>query len=262
MVRRMTGRATKRVWVTVLLAGVSSMGCERQASDRRAVSVYAATSTAEVLAELADLFETQQGIAVHLNLAASSVLARQIEAGAPSDVFISANLRWMDHLERAGWIEADSRRELAGNRLVLIAPNQQTFDVRMTPGFDLSKAFAGRLAVGDPDHVPAGLYARQALQALGWWDALADRLVPCMDVRAALRLVETEQAPAGVIYATDAASSSKVTIIGEIPSQYHAAIRYPVARCKGSGPEAEAFLEFLNGDAARQVWAKHGFTGS
>lgn len=250
---------TRAPWVA-LLAGLSLAGCGRAQPDRPALSVFTAASTAEVLADLAKRFEQQHHIPVHLNVAASSTLARQIEAGAPCDVIISANTLWMDHLQRADRLVPGTRRNLAGNTLVLIAPKHQPFQARIAPDFDLSTAFAGRLAVGDPAHVPAGIYARQALQALGWWESLQDRLVPCMDVRAALRRVETAQVLAGVVYATDAAGSSNVAVVGKFPSHTHDAIRYPVALCKPAGPQAEKFLRFLSTDPARQVWVSHGFT--
>ncbi len=222
--------------------------------------MFAAASTIDAVTALAEAFERQKGVEVVCNFAASSVLARQIEAGAPCDVFLSADADWMDHLEKLGLIETGSRRDVASNELVLIAPAGRRFEAKMEPGFAIENAFAGRLAVGDPDHVPAGRYTKQALKSLGWWGRLEGRLVPAMDVRAALRLVELGEADAGIVYASDASASRRVEVIGKFPKDSHDPIRYPAALCRGASAEGRAWLAFLSGPGGQRVFADHGFT--
>jgi molybdate transport system substrate-binding protein len=223
------------------------------ARERTAVTVFAASSTTEVLQELAAAFEKKTGTSVRLSFAASSVLARQIEAGAPAEVFVSADLEWMDYLAHKGLIRAGSRRDLAGNRLVLVTPRGHALHAVLAPGFDLPGAFTGRLAV------PAGRYARQALEHFGWWAALLPRLAQAENVRAALRLVEVGEAGAGIVYATDAAASTEVVVAGTFPPSSHAPIVYPAALCGEAGPSAAAFLDFLSSKEAAGAWRAAGF---
>jgi molybdate transport system substrate-binding protein len=166
----------------------------------------------------------------------------------------------MEYLEGKGMIAAGTRVDLLGNGLVIVAPRGEGFAVKARRGFDFAGAFAGRLAVGDPDHVPAGMYARQALEGLGWWTALENRLAPAPDVRAALVYVERGQCPAGIVYATDAAVSARVEVIARLPEEAHEPIVYPVAAVKG-GDSAGAgkLLEFFCSDTAASVFARHGF---
>ncbi len=225
------------------------------------VVVFAAASLAEAVEALVARFTRSTGIQVVPAFAASSALARQIDHGAPADVFISANARWMDYLAARGRIDAQSRCDLLRNRLVLIVPAESRLAVRIAPGFALAAALdGGRLALGDPDHVPAGLYARQALAALGVWPAAESLLVRSADVRAALALVARGEAAAGVVSATDAAVSDRVRIVGTFPPASHDPIVYPVALVNGSGnAAARAFFEFLRSPEGLAVLAGFGF---
>jgi molybdate transport system substrate-binding protein len=203
------------------------------------------------------------GAEVRFSLAASSTLARQIEAGAPADVFASASEEWMDYLADRGLIEPGSRSSPVGNSLVLIAPAADaTGAVEIGPGLDLGGLLgpAGRLAVGDTAHVPAGIYARQALESLGLWPAVRDRLAMADNVRAALALVERGEAPLGIVYATDARISAAVRVVGAFPQGSHPPITYPVAIVQGRrSPEVEDFLAFVGGQEAGEIFARLGF---
>ena len=181
------------------------------------VVLFAAASLTEALEEI---LPRKQFPRVSLSFASSSSLARQIEAGAPADLYFSASDRWMDYLEARGMIEPATRIDHLRNKLVLIAPRKEAFAVSLHPDFDFASAFAGRLALADPDHVPAGIYARQVLTALGWWPSLEDRLAPAPHVRAALVYVERGESAAGIVYATDA-RGARVDLIAAIPDSLH-----------------------------------------
>jgi molybdate transport system substrate-binding protein len=198
---------------------------------------------------------------LRFSFASSSSLARQVEAGAPADIFFSANQKWMDYLQEKGLIALETRANLLGNSLVIIAPRGEGFPARLEKSFDFAAAFEGRLALGDPDHVPAGQYARQALESLGWWQELKDRLAPAPDVRGALVYVERGECPAGIVYATDAAVSSKVETIAALPEWLHDPIVYPVAAIKGRArKEVHSLLEFLHSKVAATIFRQFGFT--
>lgn len=226
------------------------------------VTVFAAASLTTAMKEISDLWVKAGHDAPRLSFASSSTLARQIEQGAQVNVFASADEQWMDYLEQRGLTAADTRRDLLGNDLVLIVPANHPLHVTITPGFDLASLLGatGRLATGDPAHVPAGIYGKQALQKLGIWNSVAGHLAAAADVRSALLLVERGEAPAGIVYGTDAAVSSAVAIAGVFPDSSHDPITYPFALTKGGDtPEAKAFLAFLSGKAAREVWTRRGF---
>ncbi len=222
--------------------------------------VFAAASLAGAITELAKVYEAKSGVKIAPSFASSSTLAKQIEHGAPADIFISADVRWMDYLVECKWIDTASRIDLLGNALVLIAPVGKGFPFKVEKDFTAEKAFTGRLAVGDPTNVPVGIYAKEAFTKLGWWPWLEKRLAPAADVRAALRLVETGEVDAGVVYATDAKSSAKVEVIATIPADLHKPVRYPFAATTHAGPEARAFLAFLLGPDAKPVYERLGFT--
>ena len=231
------------------------------------VTVFAAASLTDVVGAVADAFTAETGITVQTSFAGSSTLARQIEAGAPADVYLSADTVWMDHLEARGLIDPDSRRIAAGNRLVVIVPAGDAAPAAIP---DLADGFGdllrdllgedGRLAVADPGHVPAGRYAEAALTAMGIWPAVADRLAPAPDVRAAVVLVARGEAPAGIVYATDALAVDAVTVRWQIPDAAQPEIAYPVAIVAGrTRPAAMAFLESLTGEYGREVFHRFGF---
>lgn len=222
--------------------------------------VLAAASLTNVLGELSSNWTRTSGVNVKLSFAASSVLARQIEAGAKADVFIPADQEWMDYLAQRGLIEKSTRRNLVGNRLVLIAPADSALELRIAPGFDLAGALkGGRLATGDPDTVPVGRYARSALASLGIWDDIADRLVRADNVRSAMMFVARGEVPLGIVYTTDALVDRKVRIIDTFPENTHAPITYPGATIKGARPEAANYVAFLGSADAAATWKKSGF---
>ncbi|MXW79484.1 MAG: molybdate ABC transporter substrate-binding protein [Gemmatimonadetes bacterium] len=221
-----------------------------------AQSVFAAASLSSALSEIATHYE-----GMRLSVASSSTLAKQIAAGAPADIYFSANAEWMDYLQTRQHIEQDTRVDLLGNALVVIAPREEPFSVRWTRDFDFASAFAGRLALGNPDHVPAGQYARQALEALGWWPALKTRTAPAPDVRAALVYVERGECAVGLVYATDAAQSDRVITIATVPDSLHRPIVYPAAIVKGrASVQTRSLLAFFSSEPAADIFRKHGFT--
>lgn len=226
-----------------------------------AITVFAAASMTNVLEELAADFTKATGTTVTLSFAASSALARQIEAGARVDAFVSADEEWMNYLVVRKLIEPASRRDVAGNALVLIAPADSTVALTIKPGFALRAALAdGRLAVADPDTVPAGRYAQAALTRLGVWERVAGRLANADNVRAALAFVARGEAPLGIVYATDARIEKRVKLVGVFPAFAHAPIRYPAAVPVGGRKAGGAFLDFLVSPAGQAVFTRYGFT--
>jgi molybdate transport system substrate-binding protein len=222
--------------------------------------VFAAASLTDVLGDLSKAFEQQGGVPVRLSFAASSVLARQIEAGGKADVFICADQEWMDYLQQRNLVDRSSRRDLAGNRLVLIAPVDSKLDLRIAPGFPLFAALrGGRLSTGDPDTVPVGRYARSALIALGVWDQVHDRLSPADNVRSAMMFVARGEAPLGIVYTTDALLDPEVRVVDTFPANTHAPITYPGAVTIRSNNYAVAFLEFLSRPESLDTWRRFGF---
>lgn len=251
--------------VVALTLSALVWGCDGESKDNAVgetsvITVFAAASTIDALTEVARAYESAAGVKVRFSFASSSILARQIESGALVDIFMSADRDWMDDLDAKDLIKAESRADLLGNRLVVIAPRGQGFEIRMDRAFDFAGAFEGRLAVGDPCHVPAGRYARKALEHMGWWTALERRLAPALDVRGALLFVERGEVAAGIVYVTDAVRSDGVEIIATLPERSHPPIRYPVALCRDSRPAAGKFLEHLLSAEAAKVFRKYGFT--
>jgi molybdate transport system substrate-binding protein len=224
------------------------------------LTVFAAASLTNALQKAADDYKTKSGQTVAVSFAASSALARQIEASGGADIFISADKDWMDYLDNKGLIAHAARHDILGGHLVLIAPTSSNAQVKIAPHFDLIGALGGgRLAVADPDSVPAGKYARTALTALGVWNTVVDHLVQAENVRVALAYVARGEAPLGIVYSTDAAAEPKVKIVGEFPDNTHQPIVYPAALTKDAKPAAQAFLDFLKGPEANAIFAKAGF---
>jgi molybdate transport system substrate-binding protein len=222
------------------------------------ILVVAAASLTNALGDIAKTYQAKNGVKVKTSFASSSVLAKQIENGLPADVFVSADLKWMDYLYDKGKIDGDSRRELLGNTLVLITPKGKSFAVTLEHGGNLADAFEGKLCTGETETVPAGKYAREALMNLGMWDAIKSRIVGTEDVRAALAFVERAECAAGIVYQTDALISNKVEVVSEFPAASHAPIIYPMALVSQSG-EAKAFLDYLAQPEAQAVFDKYGF---
>jgi molybdate transport system substrate-binding protein len=222
--------------------------------------VYAAASLTVALTEIAALWERAGHPAPVLVFAGSATLARQIEAGAPADLYVSADTAWMDRLAATGRIDLPTRVDLLGNALVLIAPRGAGFKAELRPGTPLAQAFGGRLCTGEPGVVPVGTYAREALTWLGAWQALEPRLVGTEDVRAALAFVERGHCAAGIVYATDARSSTRVDIVATFPAASHRPIVCPAALLRGATPEGRAFFDYLAESAeARAVFERLGF---
>ena len=225
------------------------------------VTVFGAASLADALKEIAGDYKKQSGKDVAVSLAASSQLARQIESSGGADIFISADLDWMDYLGNKGLIQRDTRENLLGNRLVLVARKDASVHIAIAPRFDLPGALKdGRLAMADPDSVPAGRYGRAALTALGVWNKVADRVVNAENVRVALAYVARGEAPLGIVYETDAKADPNVKIVGVFPENTHQPILYPAALIKDAKPEARTFLAYLASPWARTVFEKDGFT--
>lgn len=222
------------------------------------VTVFAAASLTNVISEIAASYEKERGIKVAGSYAGSATLAKQIENGAPADVFISADTKWMDYLQDKKRIEPETRRDLLRNRLVIIAPKGRGFKVNAEKGFDFSKAFDGRLCTGDLEAVPAGMYAKQSLISLGWWDAIKTRIVGTQDVRAALAFVERGECAAGIVYETDTRVSNKVELVATLPEDTHKLIVYPAAVITGS-QQGRAFVDYLVSPEAGAIFTRHGF---
>lgn len=228
------------------------------------VTVFAAASLTNAMQALAEEWRASGRSEVRFSFAASSTLARQIEQGAAADIFASADERWMDYLAARNLIVPESRVSTLGNTLVLIAPAASAqAPVAIGRGLDLALLLGpqGRIAVGDPAHVPAGRYARQALEHLGLWQAAEARLARADNVRAALLFVERGEAPVGIVYGTDAAISGRVRVLGTFPAASHAPISYPFALTRhGDTQAARAVLDFLTGPGAAPVWRRFGFS--
>lgn len=226
------------------------------------VVVFAAASMKNALDDAVHAFEQQGGAPVEISYAASSQLAKQIASGAPADIFISADLDWMNYVQSRDLIRPATRRDLLGNRLVLVAPVGTGVKVDIKPGFDLVGMLnGGRLAMADPDSVPAGKYGKAALQKLGIWQKVAPRVAGAENVRAALLYVDRKETPLGIVYATDAAADPKIEIAGVFPENTHPPIIYPVALTTASNnPRATKFLAFIESPAARPAFEKQGFT--
>jgi molybdate transport system substrate-binding protein len=227
---------------------------------REGLLVFAAASLTNVLEDIGTAYTAQTRQPVKFSFAASSALARQIEAGARADVFFSADIEWMDYLQTRALIDRASRTDVAGNRLVLIAPASSKVELKIAPGFALAAALgSGRLSTGDPDIVPVGRYARTALTSLGVWNDVADRLVRADNVRSALAFVARGEAPLGIVYETDAKIERQVRIVDIFPASSHQPITYPVAINARARPGAKEFVAFLRGPAAESTFMKYGF---
>jgi molybdate transport system substrate-binding protein len=219
--------------------------------------ILAAASLQDALEAEADAWAWRGHPRPTLSFAASSALARQVVSGAPADLFLSADEDWMDAAEEAGALKAGTRRDLLTNAIVLIAPKASTAEVDLA---DPASFGSGKLAMADPDAVPAGKYGKAALEKMGLWRGLAGKVVRAENVRAALVLVESGEAPLGIVYATDAAASDKVRVVARFPQGSHPPIRYPVAVLAAStNPEALPFAQFLESERGRAIFARYGF---
>ena len=254
--------APARIAMRLLACLLFSLLFAGPAAAQEKITVFAAASLRNALDEADATFAKESGIAVTASYAASSALAKQIEQGAPADVFLSADIEWMDYLASRKLIAPATRADLCGNALVLIAAqNSKIGHVEIAPGFDLAKlAEGGRIAVADMRAVPAGLYAKAALEKLGAWSAVQDKLAQAENVRAALSYVARKEAPLGIVYATDANVEPGVKIVGTFPPGSHPPIVYPVAAVEGHARDAVTrYLQFLRGREAEGIFEKYGF---
>jgi len=252
----------KTSWGKLLTASVLVSGLSFQAQAADKVTVFAAASLTNAIQDIAAQYQKEKGVQVVSSFASSSTLARQIEQGAPADLFISADQQWMDYSIGKQQIVENTRYTLLGNDLVLIAAKASKIDhVDINDKTQWATLLGdGRLSVGDPDHVPAGIYAKEALQKLGAWTTLEPKLARASDVRAALVLVEREEAPLGIVYGSDALASQKVKVVGTFPAESHKPVEYPIAIVKGhENPVVTAFYDYLKTPAAAAIFKHYGF---
>lgn len=253
----------KQQWTQWLGGIVLASGMVMQASAADKITVFAAASLTNALQEITEQYQQGKNVQVVSSFASSSTLARQIEQGAPADLFISADQQWMDYAIDKGQMVADSRYTLLGNDLVLIAARGAKLDkVAITTQTDWTRLLdGGRLAVGDPDHVPAGIYAKEALQNLKAWPQLEPMLARANNVRSAMALVERQEAPLGIVYGSDAVASDKVKAIGVFPADSHKPVEYPMAMVKGHDtPSVSAFYTYLKSPQAAAIFQRYGFS--
>jgi molybdate transport system substrate-binding protein len=232
------------------------------AAQNKTITIFAAASMKNALDDINAAFTGQTGIKAVTSYAASSALIKQIENGAPADVFASADLDWMDYGTQKKLIKDDTRINLLGNRLVLVAPrDSRTDNVTIAPGFDLAKlAGAGRVVTADVRAVPVGKYAKAALQKLGAWAAVEPKMAMAENVRAALALVARGEAVLGIVYSTDAKVEPNVKVIGTFPEDSHPPIVYPMAMTTTAKPEAAQYLSFLRSQASKDIFDRYGFS--
>ncbi|MDA8489457.1 MULTISPECIES: molybdate ABC transporter substrate-binding protein [Kluyvera] len=251
-------------WLRLFAGAALTLSVVGQASAQDAkITVFAAASLTNAMQDIAKEYKKENNVDVVSSFASSSTLARQIEAGAPADLFISADQKWMDYAVDKKAIDTTTRETLLGNSLVVVAPKASergdiTVDAK-TNWTSLLKG--GRLAVGDPDHVPAGIYAKEALQKLGAWETLSPKLAPAEDVRGALALVERSEAPLGIVYGSDAVASKGVKVVGTFPEDSHQKVEYPIAIIDGhKNATVSAFYDYLKGPQASEIFKRYGFT--
>jgi len=252
----------KPLWRPLLACALLIPAIPSRAADAPSSSlmVFGAASLTNVLQDIGTDYTRETGQQAQFSFAASSVLARQIEAGTRADVFVSADEEWMDYLATRTLIQPKSRHDIIMNRLVLIAPAANPITLKIAPHFALAAALGkDKLATGDPGSVPVGRYARAALTNLGVWSALAGHIVPAEDARAALAFVARGEAPLGIVYETDALVEKRVRIVDTFPEDSHAPITYPVALITTAKPGAGRFVAYLKSPAARAVFARYGF---
>lgn len=256
---RSTAVGLRAAMLTV--AAIAALSVSSLAAQAGEVTVFAAASLKTALDRVVADYQAGGGAPVTVSYAGSSALAKQIEQGAPADIFISASTDWMDTLDKAGLVKAGSRTNLLGNTLVLVAHGGDAPKVEITSALDLSGMIGGgKLAMALVDSVPAGVYGKAALTSLGLWASVETKVAQADNVRAALALVATGEAPFGIVYSTDAAADDKVSIVGTFPEGSHEPIVYPAALTASAHDGAEAFLTYLKGEKASAVFKAEGFT--
>lgn len=262
MVCRVRFPTSRDLLVFVLFVLSSTLWSAPASAQNQKLVIFAAASLKDALDAVNAAYQREKGQATTTSYAASSTLAKQIEAAAPADVFISADLDWMDYLAKRDLIKPETRANLLGNRLALIAPVDSAAKLGIAPNFPLAQALAnGRLAIADPNGVPAGRYGKAALESLGVWPTVVDRLAPAENVRATLALVSRGEAPLGIVYQTDAVADKGVKILGTFPENTHPPIIYPIAVVATStNPGAPGYIAYLKSPATRPIFEKQGFT--
>ncbi len=248
---------------SLALGAALTISVAGQAVAAEKVTVFAAASLTNALQEIASQYKKEKQVEVVSSFASSSTLARQIEAGAPADLFISADQKWMDYAVEKSTIQTETRVNLLTNSLVVVAPKaseQAVFTISEKTDW-LALLKGGRLATGNPDHVPAGIYAKEALTKLGAWNTLEPKLAPAEDVRGALALVERAEAPLGIVYGSDAVASKGVSVVATFPEDSHKKVEYPMAVVKDhQNATVEGFYNYLKGPEAAAVFKRYGFT--
>jgi molybdate transport system substrate-binding protein len=255
------GSNAGRCVLVVTIAGMAALWNATARAQTRDLLVFGAASLKNALDDANNQYLRSGGHKVAVSYGASSALAKQIENGAPADIFMSADLDWMDYVAARNLVRRGSRFNLLGNRLVLVATADSKTNLSVGANFPLAQALGnGRLAMADPAAVPAGRYGKAALEALGVWSAVATRIAPAQDVRAALVLVSRGEAPFGIVYQTDAVADKGVRIVGTFPESTHPPIIYPIAiTATSTSPNAGDYLGFLKSAPARPVFEKQGF---
>ena len=249
----------KNYFIKVIFSLILGFASTFAAADSK-VTIFAAASLTNALNDIAKQYEAEKSIKIQSSFAASSALAKQIENGAPADIFMAADSKWMNYLQEKKRIDANSRVNLLGNHLVLIAPKGKAFKVQTDKTFNFANAFYGKLCTGELESVPVGIYAKQSLIALNWWDSIKTRIVGTQDVRAALVFVERGECDAGIVYETDAKVSNKIETLATLPDESHEPIVYPLALVQGAKPEAKEFFEYLKSEKAKAIFTQYGFT--
>ena len=252
----------KKTLITWALASAAIIGSVPSVYAANSITVFAAASLTNAMQTLAQNYEQKTGTDVMVSLASSSTLARQISQGAPADIYVSADNKWMNYVEEKGVMDNASRKELLTNSLVIVAPkNSDINHVIVSASWDLKSVLQGtRLAVGNPAYVPAGIYAKQSLEHFQLWKKAEPLLAPANNVRSALMLVENGEAMLGIVYKTDALIAHKVKIVAELPNASHTPIQYPMAMVKGHNtPIVQKFYQYLQSPAAQTVFQQYGF---
>jgi molybdate transport system substrate-binding protein len=251
----------RRALLVALLSSVTAFSLPVRAADGKPLTVFAAASLTDALTEVNDAYMKVSSVPIRASYAASSALARQIEAGAQADVFFSADTDWVDYLQTRSLVNAQTRRNILGNRLVLIAPADSKTALRIAPNFPIAAAIGkSRLATGDPDSVPVGRYARSALTTLGVWSDVADRVVRADNVRVALAYVARGEAALGIVYEIDVFIEKKVRVVDTFPADTHLPIVYPLVLMRNAAPHAKGYAEFVAGPEAAKIFRKYGFS--
>lgn len=241
------------------LVGIFLILAVLEVNAEQKVTVFAAASLTNAISDIASQYEKEKGVQIQTSFASSSTLAKQIEKGAPIDIFISADTKWMSYLQDKNYIKAESKVSLLSNQLVLIVPKGKAFKVDMNKDYSFAGAFSGKLCTGELESVPVGIYAKQSLKYLNWWDAIKMRIVGTQDVRAALVFVERGECDAGIVYETDAKVSTKIDKLAAFPDASHDPIVYPLALMKGASAQSVGFYDYLKSEQAKIIFTKYGF---